>query len=53
MANYSNDKVPERWKNLFSNDEWFVHDIVVKSSWAFLIIAIVAHILVYMWKPWF
>jgi light-harvesting complex 1 beta chain len=53
MANYNNDKVPERWKNLFSNDEWFVHDIVVKSSWAFLVVAIIAHILVLLWKPWF
>lgn len=47
-----NDRVPEPWKGLFSNEEWLVHDIVVKSSYAFLVIAIVAHILVYLWKPW-
>ena len=39
---YANDKVPERWKNLFTNDEWFMHDIVVKSTYGFLAIAIVA-----------
>jgi light-harvesting complex 1 beta chain len=48
----ANDRVPDRWKNLFTNDEWFVHDIVVKTSWVFLVVAIVAHILVIMWKPW-
>jgi len=47
-----NDQVPDRWKGLFSNDEWFMHDIVVKSTYGFLAIAIVAHILVYLWQPW-
>jgi len=28
---YNNDQVPDKWKNLFTNDEWYMHDIVVKS----------------------
>lgn len=47
-----NDMVPDRWKGLFSNEEWLMHDIVVKSTYGFLAIAVVAHILVYAWRPW-
>lgn len=49
---YNNDAVPDKWKNLFTNDEWYMHDIVVKSTYGFLAIAVVAHFLVYLWKPW-
>ena len=49
---YNNDQVSAKWKSLFSNDEWYVHDIVVKSTYGFGAIAIVAHILCMMWKPW-
>jgi light-harvesting complex 1 beta chain len=47
-----NDLVPDRWKGLFTNEEWMMHDIVVKSTYGFLFIAIIAHTLVYIWKPW-
>lgn len=49
---YKNDKVPDQWKNLFTNEEWFMHDIVVKSTYGMLAIAVVAHLLVFLWKPW-
>ena len=49
---YENDKVPDQWKNLFSNEEWLMHDIVVKATYGFLVIAIIAHTLVWLWKPW-
>lgn len=49
---YANDQVPARWKNLFTNDEWYMHDIVVKSTYGFLGIALVAHLLCIIWKPW-
>ncbi|MGF1507641.1 MAG: light-harvesting antenna LH1, beta subunit [Anaerolineae bacterium] len=49
---YNNDRVPDKWKGLFTNEEWFMHDIVVKSTYGFLIIAIIAHTLVYIWQPW-
>jgi len=52
MAN-QNDLVPSQWKSLFTNEEWLVHGIVVKSMYGFLAIAVVAHILVWAWKPWF
>jgi light-harvesting complex 1 beta chain len=47
-----NNLVPDPWKGLFTNEEWLMHDIVVKSTYGFLIIAIIAHTLVYLWKPW-
>lgn len=47
-----NDLVPTKWKGLFTNDEWLMHDIVVKSTYGFATIAIIAHILVFIWQPW-
>ncbi|PJF26965.1 MAG: hypothetical protein CUN53_05835 [Phototrophicales bacterium] len=29
-----------------------MHDIVVKSTYGFLVIAIIAHTLVFLWRPW-
>lgn len=49
---YSNDRVPDPWKNLFTNEEWLMHDIVVKATYGFLVIAIIAHTLVWLWRPW-
>lgn len=46
------DIVPAPWKTLFDNDEWLMHRIVVYSTYGFLAIAIIAHILVYVWRPW-
>lgn len=48
----NNDLVPARWKTLFTNEEWLVHDIVVKTTYGFLAIAVLAHLLVYIWRPW-
>ena len=48
----NNDLVPDRWKGLFTNEEWLMHDIVVKATYGFLVIAIIAHTLVYIWQPW-
>lgn len=47
-----NDQVPDPWKGLFTNEEWLVHDIVVKATFGFMVIAMVAHTLVYLWRPW-
>jgi len=47
-----NDLVPDKWKGLFTNEEWLMHDIVVKATYRFLVIAIIAHTLVFLWKPW-
>ncbi|MBA3947624.1 MAG: light-harvesting protein [Herpetosiphonaceae bacterium] len=44
--------VPDPWKGLFNNEEWLVHRIVVLSFYAFLAIAVVAHVLVFIWRPW-
>jgi light-harvesting complex 1 beta chain len=44
--------VPDPWKTLFTNEEWLMHRIVVLSTYGFLAIAVVAHILVYLWRPW-
>lgn len=48
----SSDRVPDPWKGLFTNDEWLMHDIVVKATYGFLVIAILAHTLVFLWQPW-
>jgi light-harvesting complex 1 beta chain len=47
-----NDLVPAQWKPLFNNEEWLIHDIVVKSMWGFGIIAFIAHMLILAWIPW-
>lgn len=49
---YDNSNVPDPWKGLFTNEEWLMHDIVVKATYGFLVIAIVAHTLVWLWQPW-
>jgi light-harvesting complex 1 beta chain len=49
---YANDQVPDPWKGLFTNEEWLMHDIVVKSTYGFLVIAVIAHTLVWIWQPW-
>lgn len=52
VSQSDNDQVPDRWKDLFTNAEWAMHDIVVKSTYGFMVISIVAHTLVYAWQPW-
>ncbi|ABQ91631.1 light-harvesting antenna LH1, beta subunit [Roseiflexus sp. RS-1] len=47
-----NDLVPDQWKPLFNNAEWLVHDIVVKTIYGGLVIAVIAHILCWAWTPW-
>jgi len=49
---YSNDMVPDPWKGLFTNEEWLMHDIVVKATYGFLVIAVIAHTLVFIAAPW-
>jgi light-harvesting complex 1 beta chain len=51
-STYANDRVPDPWKGLFTNEEWLMHDIVVKATYGFAVIAILAHTLVWLWKPW-
>lgn len=48
-----NDQVPDKWKGLFTNDEWAMHDIVVKITGGFLVIGATAHLLIWLWRPWF
>lgn len=52
MVQADNDLVPDRWKGLFNNEEWLMHDMTVKSVYGFMVIAIIAHTLVYIWEPW-
>lgn len=48
----NNDLVPSPWKTLFTNEEWLIHRIIVYTTYGFLAIAVVAHLLVYIWNPW-
>jgi hypothetical protein len=41
-----NDKVPEQWKGLFTNEEWLQHQLIVKGSWLFFILAFINHAIV-------
>ena len=47
-----NDLVPTPWNQLFSNQEWLVHRIVVQSTYAMVVIVLLAHALVWFWRPW-
>lgn len=49
---YDTDLVPSPWKGLFSNEEWLMHRITVYSTYGFLVIAVIAHTLVFLWRPW-
>lgn len=46
------DLVPAPWNQLFSNQEWLVHRIVVQSTYAMIVIVLLAHALVWFWRPW-
>jgi light-harvesting complex 1 beta chain len=47
-----NDLVPGKWKHLFNNEEWLVHDIIVKSTYGMAVFAMVAHLLLWFNNPW-
>ncbi len=49
---YSNDLVPSPWKGLFTNEEWLVHRIVVQATYGMVVIVLIAHALVWFWRPW-
>ncbi len=48
----ANDQVPEMYQDFFDNADWTLHKFTVAGSWSFLIVAVVAHILVWLWRPW-
>jgi light-harvesting complex 1 beta chain len=52
MMEEADDLVPAKWRSLFNNADWLIHDIVVKSIYGFFVIAIIAHLLVFLWIPW-
>ncbi|MCS7087512.1 MAG: hypothetical protein NZL91_02280 [Thermoflexales bacterium] len=47
-----NDKVPERWRPIFTNEEWIQHQLVVAALWMFNILAGIVHIILFLYKPW-
>ncbi|NJK81086.1 MAG: light-harvesting protein [Chloroflexaceae bacterium] len=48
----ADDLVPPKWRSLFNNADWLIHDIVVKSIYGFFVIALIAHALVFAWRGW-
>jgi light-harvesting complex 1 beta chain len=48
----ADDLVPPKWRMFFNNQDWIMHDIYVKSMFGFMIIAILAHLLCFIWRPW-
>jgi len=49
---YASDLVPAPWKTLFSNEEYLIHRIIVQSTYAMVVIVLIAHALCWFWKPW-
>ncbi len=47
-----NDHVPEVYRDFFNNADWTVHKFVAAGSWGFFVVAVIAHILVWAWRPW-
>jgi light-harvesting complex 1 beta chain len=47
-----NDQVPDRYKGIFTNEEWVQHDFIVKGSWIYLAIAVVIHLFILVNRPW-
>ena len=47
-----NDQVPEVYRPFFDNGDWTQHTLTVYGSWVFFIIAVIAHIFVWLWRPW-
>ena len=43
---------PEAYRPFFDNGDWTQHQLTVYGSWAFFTIAVIAHIFVWMWRPW-
>jgi Antenna complex alpha/beta subunit len=46
------DRVPEVYRDFFNNADWTLHKFVVGGSWSFFIVACVAHLFVWLWRPW-
>ena len=46
------DLVPSPWKTLFDNQERLVHRIVILSTYGMVVIVLLAHLLVWFWRPW-
>jgi light-harvesting complex 1 beta chain len=50
---FMNDQVPEKWRSLFTNEEWLQHQFIVYGSWIQLALAVLVHGLIWTVKPWF
>jgi hypothetical protein len=46
------DRVPEVYRDFFNNADWTIHKFVVGGSYMFFVVAVLAHIAVWAWKPW-
>jgi hypothetical protein len=47
-----NDQVPEAYRGFFDNADWTQHTLTVYGSWVFFIVAVLAHVFVWLWRPW-
>jgi light-harvesting complex 1 beta chain len=47
-----NDQVPEKYRSLFTNEEWIQHGFLVKASWLQAALAVVVHASIWLVKPW-
>ncbi|MBK9709894.1 MAG: light-harvesting protein [Kouleothrix sp.] len=49
---FANDLVPAPYKSILSNDDWTIHRIVVQTTYAMVVLVLIAHALCWFWKPW-
>jgi hypothetical protein len=47
-----NDNVPEVYRPFFDNGDWVQHQFTVYGSWGFLLVAVIAHVFAWTWRPW-
>ena len=52
VVEVGNDRVPDVYRDFFNTADWTLHKFVVAGSWSFFIVAVVAHIFVWLWRPW-
>lgn len=52
VVEVASDQVPDVYRDFFNNADWTIHKFVVAGSWSFFIVAVVAHIFVWLWRPW-
>jgi gamma-glutamyl:cysteine ligase YbdK (ATP-grasp superfamily) len=49
---FMSDQVPEKYRGIFTNEEWVQHQFIVWGSWIYLGVAVVVHLFILASRPW-